>query len=188
MSLTPFEISICGIEELPPFETRGVTHLLSVLDPDFPEPTSLGLLTPAHRLSLRFHDAIDPKPGEVLVERDHVRQVLDFGRDLPTEPGGHLLVHCHAGISRSTAFTILMLAQALPDQSAAAIVADIARIRPRAWPNLRIAELGDELLGREGTLVAAVRARHAEVARREPRFVKLMIELGRRREVEGLSL
>ena len=62
MSLTPFEISICGIEELTPFETRGVTHLLSVLDPEFPEPASLALLNPTHRLQLRFHDAIDVKP------------------------------------------------------------------------------------------------------------------------------
>ncbi|GGF21322.1 protein-tyrosine-phosphatase [Aliidongia dinghuensis] len=187
MSLTPFEISICGIEELPPFETRGVTHLLSVLDPDFPEPECLALLSPTHRLQLRFHDAIDPRPGEILVERDHVRQVLEFGRDLPG-PKGHLLVHCHAGVSRSTAFTILLLAQALPEVAAPDIVAEVVRVRSRAWPNLRIIELGDELLGRNGTLVGAVRARHAEYAKRVPRFVQLMKELGREREVDGLEL
>jgi len=187
MPLTPFEISICGIEELAPFETRGVTHLLSVLDPGFPEPESLGLLNPAHRLQLRFHDAIDQKPGETLVEVEHVRQVLEFGRDLP-EQHGHLLVHCHAGISRSSAFTILLLALALPDVPADEIVAEVVRVRDRAWPNLRIIELGDELLGRKGTLVAAVRARHAEYARRVPRFVQLMKDLGRAREVEGLIL
>jgi predicted protein tyrosine phosphatase len=185
MPLTPFEISICGIEELAPFETRGVTHLLSVLDPEYPEPESLALLSPTHRLQLRFHDAIDAKPGEILVERDHVEQVLAFGRDLPG-PQGHLLVHCHAGISRSTAFTILLLAQALPEVPSDEIVAEVVRVRDRAWPNLRIIELGDELLGRKGTLVAAVRARHAEYAKRVPRFVQLMKDLGRAREVEGL--
>jgi predicted protein tyrosine phosphatase len=185
MPLTPFEISICGIDELAPFETRGVTHLLSVLDPDYPEPVSLALLNPTHRLQLRFHDSIDARPGEILVQFDHVRQVLEFGRDLPVGEG-HLLVHCHAGISRSTAFTVLLLAQALPDVSAAEIVAEIVRVRSRAWPNLRIIELGDELLGRRGRLVAAVRARHAEYARRVPRFVQLMKELGRHREVDGL--
>ena len=185
MPLMPFEISICGIDELEPFETRGVTHLLSVLDPEFPEPESLGLLSPARRLQLRFHDTIDVRPGQILVEEEHVRQVLTFGRDLPTAKG-HLLVHCHAGISRSTAFTILLLAQALPDVSSAKIVAEIVRVRDRAWPNLRIIELGDEILDRKGTLVAAVRARHAEYAKRVPRFVRLMKELGRDREVEGL--
>jgi predicted protein tyrosine phosphatase len=185
MPLLPFEISICGIEELAPFERRGVTHLLSVLDPDYPEPESLSLLSPGHRLQLRFHDAIDTKPGEILVELEHVRQVLEFGKDLPVADG-HLLVHCHAGISRSTAFTILLVAQALPEVSSAEIVAEIVRVRDRAWPNLRIIELGDELLGRKGTLVAAVRARHAEYAKRMPRFVQLMKGLGRHREVEGL--
>ncbi|HLZ65193.1 MAG TPA: protein-tyrosine-phosphatase [Aliidongia sp.] len=185
MSLTPFEISICGIEELPPFERRGVTHLLSVLDPEYPEPASLELLNPTRRLLLRFHDSIDARPGEILVQRDHVRQVLDFGRDLPAA-GGHLLVHCHAGISRSTAFSILLLAQALPHVAAEDIVAEIVRVRDRAWPNLRIIELGDALLERKGELVTAVRARHAEYARRVPRFVQLMKDLGRAREVEGL--
>jgi len=185
MPLMPFEISICGIEELEPFATQGVTHLLSVLDPEYPEPESLGLLSPTHRLQLRFHDTIDIRPGQTMVEIEQVRQVLAFGRDLPAEDG-HLLVHCHAGISRSTAFTILLLAQALPDVPSDEIVAEIVRIRPRTWPNLRIIELGDEILGRNGTLIAAVRARHAEYARRVPRFVQLMKELGRDREVEGL--
>ncbi|MDB5361994.1 MAG: protein-tyrosine-phosphatase [Rhodospirillales bacterium] len=185
MPLMPFEISICGIEELEPFETRGVTHLLSVLDPETPEPESLGLLSPTHRLQLRFHDVIDIRPGQILVEIEQIRQVLAFGRDLPMADG-HLLVHCHAGISRSTAFTILLLAQALPDVPSTEVVAEIVRIRARSWPNLRIIELGDEILGRNGSLVAAVRARHAEYARREPRFVRLMKELGRDREVEGL--
>jgi predicted protein tyrosine phosphatase len=185
MPLMPFEISICGIEELGPFEQRGVTHLVSVLDPDYPEPESLALLSPTHRLQLRFHDVIDIKPGEILVELEHIRQVLEFGKNLPLTDG-HLLVHCHAGISRSTAFTILLVAQALPEVSSADIVAEIVRVRDRAWPNLRIIELGDELLGRKGTLVAAVRARHAEYAKRVPRFVQLMKDLGRHREVEGL--
>jgi predicted protein tyrosine phosphatase len=185
MPLMPFEISICGIEELEPFETRGVTHLLSVLDPEYPEPESLGLLSPTHRLQLRFHDVIDRQPGQILVEAEQISQVLAFGRDLPVADG-HLLVHCHAGISRSTAFAILLLAQALPEVSSEEIVAEIVRIRARTWPNLRIIELGDEILGRKGTLVAAVRARHAEYAKRVPRFVQLMKELGRDREVEGL--
>jgi len=185
MPLMPFEISICGIEELAPFSTRGVTHLLSVLDPDHPEPESLALLAPARRLQLRFHDVIDTMPGQVMVEIEQVRQVLEFGRDLPVEHG-HLLVHCHAGISRSTAFTILLLAQALPDVPADEIVAEVVRIRSKTWPNLRIIEIGDALLGRKGTLVAAVRARHAAYARQVPRFVQLMKDLGRAREVEGL--
>jgi len=186
MPLMPFEVSICGIEELETFETRGVTHLVSVLDPDYPEPESLARLSPTHRLQLRFHDTIDVRPGQILVEIEQIQQVLAFGRDLPPADG-HLLVHCHAGISRSTAFTILLLAQALPETASEDIVAEIVRIRPRTWPNLRIIELGDAILGRNGSLIAAVRARHAEYAQRVPRFVQLMKELGRDREVEGLT-
>jgi predicted protein tyrosine phosphatase len=67
----------------------------------------------------------------------------------------YFLVHCHAGISRSTASMALVLAQALPDVPADRIFEEVLRIRPQAWPNLRIFEIGDAMLGRRGELVAA---------------------------------
>ena len=85
-----------------------------------------------------------------------VEKVLAFGRDLMAEPApaAHLPVHCHAGISRSTASMMLILAQARPDLAAKEIVAHVVRIRPRAWPNLRMLEMGDALLRRNGQMVA----------------------------------
>jgi predicted protein tyrosine phosphatase len=50
----------------------------------------------------------------------------------------------------------LILAQALPEVSAKRIFGEVLRIRPQAWPNLRILELGDAMLGRQGELVVAV--------------------------------
>jgi hypothetical protein len=47
------------------------------------------------------------------------------------------------------------LATALPDVSANRIFGEALRIRPQVWPNLRILELGDAMLGRQGELVAA---------------------------------
>ena len=93
----------------------------------------------------------------VLPQQEHVEQLLAFGRDLLAEPrpSAHLLVHCHAGVSRSTASMSLILAQALPDRPAAAILGEVLRIRPQTWPNLRILEFGDRLLSRNGELARA---------------------------------
>ena len=49
----------------------------------------------------------------------------------------------------------LILAQACPDVPGAVIFEQVLSIRPRAWPNLRIVELGDALLGRNGALITA---------------------------------
>jgi hypothetical protein len=54
---------------------------------------------------------------------------------------------------------------------------------PRAWPNLRILELGDALLERRGEVVGAARAHYRRVLDREPWLIEQMIDGGRGREV-----
>ena len=86
--------------------------------------------------------------------REHVRQLLAFGRGLTAEADAHLLVHCHAGVSRSSASMALLLAQAMPECPGPDLFREILRIRPEIWPNLRIIELGDHALGRDGALIS----------------------------------
>jgi predicted protein tyrosine phosphatase len=73
--------------------------------------------------------------GTVVPQPEHVADILSFGRQLSAHT--HLLVHCHAGVSRSTAAMTLILAQAVPDVPADRIFGEVLRIRPQAWPNLR---------------------------------------------------
>jgi predicted protein tyrosine phosphatase len=150
----PFSITICGLEELPGHCEVGVSHVLSILDPEWPVPEAFGSFGEHAKLELRFHDVIDERGGETIAPQPgHVSELLAFGRSLQT--GEHLLVHCHAGVSRSTAAMALILAQACPAATGAAIFAKVLQLRPRAWPNLRIIEFGDALLGRDGALIAA---------------------------------
>ena len=181
--LMPFQVTICGIGELGLHCEAGVTHVLSLLDPGSPEPEAFGTFDPHRRLELRFHDVIDADPGCVPPERPDVEQLLSFGRDLGSAKGGHLLVHCHAGVSRSTAAATLILAQARPDRPAEEALQTVVRRRPRAWPNLRILELGDALLGRRGEIIVAARAHYRRVLEREPWMIEQMIDGGRGREV-----
>jgi predicted protein tyrosine phosphatase len=176
-------VTICGIPELDAHCAAGVTDVLSILDPEWPDPPAFAEFAPHRRLSLRFHDIIEPTRNRLAPSRDDVARLLEFGRGLDRPAESHLLVHCHAGVSRSTASAALILAQADPEQPADAVLEAVARLRPRAWPNLRILEFGDELLGRNGEIVGAAAAIYRRVLDRDPAFEEAMIDGGRGREV-----
>jgi predicted protein tyrosine phosphatase len=181
--LVLFEITVCGIDELPSHSDRGVTHVLTLLDPGWPSPDALANLGARQYLDLRFHDIIDPHPALVAPEKEHVERLLAFGRGLTNISSGHLLVHCHMGISRSSAATFLLLAQARPDRAGTELLAEIARIRPHAWPNLRMVELGDAMMTRDGELIAATVQRYRDLLRQRPKLRGAMARLGRAREL-----
>ncbi len=187
--MKPFAFSaltVCGLDELDRHSERGVTHVLSILDPEWPEPEAFEDFEPHARVTFRFHDAIEPERGVVLPQKPDVDAILGFGRDA----GGvtHLLIHCHAGISRSTAAMLMILAQAHPHELEDAIVNRLLEIRPQAWPNSRMIGFADELLGRAGRLSAAVARIYARRLKIEPDLAETMRRLNRAREVEyGLA-
>ena len=188
LRFVPFDITVCGIDELGGHCARGVTHVLSILDPEFPVPEAFGAYGEHDRLELRFHDVIDERPGQIAPGPADIERLLLFGQRLIAQAdaaanGEHLLVHCHAGVSRSTAAMTLILAQARPDRPAAEAMAAVVDIRPQAWPNLRMIEMGDRLLGRDGEIVEAVRARYRRALAEKPHLGPVMIGAGRGREV-----
>jgi predicted protein tyrosine phosphatase len=176
--------TICGIDELPSHGQAGVTHVLSIVDPEVETLEHLDAYPEHERLTLRFHDVIVPMPGMTLPQREHVARLLAFGRDLDAAGGGHLLVHCHAGVSRSTAAMASLLLQAHPDTDEDALFAHIESIRPQAWPNSRMIAFADELLDRGGRLDRALRRFHGRRLRAQPGLADLMQELGRSDELE----
>jgi predicted protein tyrosine phosphatase len=183
---TPFMITVCGLEELAGHADRQVSHVLSILDPDQPEPEAFGAYGEHARLELKFHDIIEETPGFRAPQPEDVAKMLEFGRDILRDPENlrHLLVHCHMGISRSTAAMALLLAQALPDAPASEVMAHIVRIREKAWPNLRILIFGEEQLGRKGELSSAAGAVYRLQLERQPEIKTFFAESGRGREIE----
>ncbi len=183
----PFRITVCGLDELAVHSKARVSHVLSILDPEWPVPKVFGHFGAHRKLERRFHDVIDESPGSVAPRAGDVQQVLAFGAALGREPAtdAHLLVHCHAGVSRSSASTALLIAQAMPDRPGDAIFADILRIRPQIWPNLRIVEMGDRALGRNGDLIAAAHRIYNLQLGKRPELAGEFRSGGRGREVEA---
>jgi predicted protein tyrosine phosphatase len=186
-SNTAPRLTICGLNELCTFRDAAVTHVLSILDPGYPEPQDFAAYGEHKRLTLRFDDVIDEAPGMVLPERVHIVELLRFGEGLARaggDPLGHLLVHCHAGISRSTASMTILLAEARPETEEDELFAAIREIRPQAWPNSRMIAMADELLGRSGRLFAALRRHYGEQMRRRPDLAEMIGRVGREKEVQ----
>ncbi|MFT4098981.1 MAG: protein-tyrosine-phosphatase [Rhodoblastus sp.] len=178
-------LTVCGIAELPEHDMRGVTDVLSILDPDTPEPDAFGAW-PAHRRQLlRFHDEIEARPGVALPTSNDVAAILDYGRAIAAHPGEkHVLVHCHMGMSRSTAAMAMLIALEEPGLSGDDVFARVHDIRKRAWPNSLMVRMADEALGRNGDLLAAMRRLYGRQLVAFPTFGQSLRAIGRGAEVD----
>ena len=181
-------LTICGLQELDEHSARSVTHVLSILDPGWPEPEAFFTYDPHRRTTLHFHDEIEPAPGIELPRREHMEQILAFGRslqrDLAERSDAHLLVHCHAGISRSTAAMTALLAQADSSLDEDTIFERVLAVRPKAWPNSLMIGFADELLSRGGRLTRAMGQLYGKRLAARPELVEIMHKLNRAREIE----
>ena len=139
------------------------THLLGILDPLTPDPLAYRH-DPAHRLALvlRFRDvdAADPEgPGG-----HHVAAIIDFADRAVTasrKQEVRLLIHCHAGISRSTASAYIALVRDRGIDRAPEAFAELLRVTAQPWPNRSLVELADRQLAAEGRLLAPLDAYRA---------------------------
>jgi len=179
MTSLPFDQIICGIPELAAHAQAPVTHVLSILDPAEPDPAAFTDFPPHERLTLRFDDVIAPLPDCVPPAPEHIEQLLAFGREIGAAGLPSLLIHCHAGVSRSTASAAALLLQAFPETDPDAIFDHIGRIRPQAWPNSRMVALADETLGRRGAASTALQRFHGRRLAREPALAAVLRAGGR---------
>jgi predicted protein tyrosine phosphatase len=134
-------------------EAHAPALVISLLDPDSPFP-DLGESFQQRHLRNPVHDICLPQPGLVVPAATHVRTLLRF---LTTwDRGQPLLIHCQAGISRSTATAYIAACFAHPDQDEYQLALALRRTAPLARPNSTIVALADDEMGREGRMIAAI--------------------------------
>jgi predicted protein tyrosine phosphatase len=113
-------------------------------------------IAPERHLKLDFADITEPREGEVMPGEEHVRDMLGyFSAWDRTKP---LVVHCYAGVSRSTAGAFIAACQLRPDRAEVEWARELRALSPTATPNARLVALADEMLGRRGRMVAAIQA------------------------------
>ncbi|QLL62672.1 protein-tyrosine phosphatase family protein [Sinorhizobium mexicanum] len=136
------------------------SHVLSLLDPELPQADVPAIANVAHRV-VRMRD--QENAGATQHFPDLVQDVFEAMRPVADDRSSRILVHCHAGVSRSTAFAYGLIAYQLGKGREEEAFAALLTITRKPWPNRRIIEILDGSLGREGRLLApldAMRARH----------------------------
>jgi predicted protein tyrosine phosphatase len=107
-----------------------------------------------NHLLLGMDDITEPLEGYVEPADEHVSRLLAFVRRWDrVRP---LVVHCYAGISRSTAGAFVTACALNPARDEFMIARNLRRASPTATPNIRIVTLADRALGRAGRMVEAV--------------------------------
>jgi len=149
-------IHVCSLARLySTVEATGARHVVTLLGAgDYIERPS-GVPAGNH-LFLRMHDISEPLDGHIAPDAEHVEDLLDFVRGW--DRAAPLVVHCFAGISRSTAAAFVSVCALEPARDEQAIAWAIRRASPTATPNIRIVKFADAMLRRNGRMVTAVEA------------------------------
>ena len=159
--------------DLPSFRP---THLIGILDPTMPEPSAYAH-EPESRAALvmRFRDSESGMADGP--QEDHVVAILALIERALAAPSGRLFIHCHGGVSRSTATAYAALIRqngaARPEES----FAELLRLTNKPWPNRTIVGHADALLGVGGRMLAILDA----YRRAHPQRLDAYLRLHRRR-------
>jgi predicted protein tyrosine phosphatase len=131
----------------------GVSHIVTLINGETLVTTPPSVLPDRH-LKLAMNDICEPENGLVLPCDEHVAELVRFARDWDRR--APLLIHCWAGISRSTAAAYISLCALNPDRSEFDLARTLRHASPTAYPNRLLVRLADATLGRSGRMIAAV--------------------------------
>lgn len=147
-------IHVCSLDRLhTTVRETGARDVLTVIKNIGQVETPMGV-APMRHLKLDFSDIWHPTAGEVMANTEHVAHILSFIRDWNRQTP--LVVHCYAGVSRSTASAYIAACALRPEKSEIYWAEQIRISSPTATPNIHIVRLGDTLLGRDGRMVRAI--------------------------------
>jgi predicted protein tyrosine phosphatase len=147
-------IHVCSLASLPDtVKATGASHILTVMAKvdQVQRPQSV---LEANHLKVQVDDITEHMDGFVAPNNTHIEQVLNFVRGW--DRNAPLVIHCYAGISRSTASAFAAACMLNPHRDEMSIARQIRAASPIASPNRLIVSLADRALGREGRMLRAL--------------------------------
>jgi predicted protein tyrosine phosphatase len=146
-------LKVCSLARLQrTVQEEDASHVLTLINAGTPVTRPASVPEDKH-LFISMSDIIEPLDGHILPAEAHVRSLLSFVRGWDRERP--MVVHCYAGVSRSTAAALITAAALNPGRPEAEIASAIRARSPTATPNLRLIGVADMLLGRNGRLFDA---------------------------------
>jgi predicted protein tyrosine phosphatase len=152
------KIIVCSLARAPAIiASERPSHVVSLLSPQDIHLAAFDHAAERH-LRLEMNDLREPgfNPGETPPHEEHVARLLDFARSWTSD--APILVHCWAGVSRSTAAAFTLACARNPHADEADIAQAMRAASATAWPNPLLIGLADAALGRNGRMLAAIEA------------------------------
>ena len=147
-------IHVCPLSALGDIQQqRRPLHLVSLLSPG--HDLDVELAADIKVLTLRFHDIAVATPDLIAPDRMAIERLIGFSRDW--RPDTPMLIHCFAGISRSSAAAFIMACEKKPGHEYN-IARELRQRAPFATPNRLMVAIADDVLGRGGRMVDAIAA------------------------------
>jgi len=147
-------IHICSLARLhATVHDTGARHIVTLLKHTDRVERPHHILEQNH-LVLGMDDISMPIEGYVIPCEEHVNKLICFVR--AWDRAKPLVMHCFAGISRSTAGAYVAACALNTGRSELTIAQELRRASPTATPNARIIWLADRMLARDGRMVAAI--------------------------------
>jgi len=147
-------IHVCSLAALPEtVKATGASHIMSVMAKVDQVQRPASVLEINH-LRVQVDDITEHKDGFVAPCETHIEQILNFVRSW--DRSAPMVVHCFAGISRSTASAFAAACMLNPHRDEIAIARQIRTASPIAQPNRLIVSLADRALGRDGRMLRAL--------------------------------
>ena len=147
-------IHVCSLAALPEtVKLTGASHVLTVMAnvDQVQRPVSE---LPANHLKVSMDDITEEIEGYVAPSQHHIARVLDFVRSW--DRNAPMVIHCYAGVSRSTASAFAAACMLNPHRDEMEIARKIRAASPIASPNRLIVSLADKALGRDGRMIRAL--------------------------------
>ena len=147
-------IHVCSLARLhDTVDETGARHVITLLR-NTDQVVRPSAIAQENHLVLSMDDIVEPIEGYEAPGHDHVAQLIGFVEQW--DRAAPMVVHCYAGISRSTAGAFVAACALNPRRDEMQIAWAIRRASPTAMPNARIVSLADRLLDRNGRMVRAI--------------------------------
>ena len=147
-------IHVCPLSAVPSLvESAKASHLVTLLQEEILVERPRTILPDRH-LRLQVHDIAEPMFDYIAPAEQHMSELIAFAHEWGGR--GPMVVHCWAGISRSTAAAFTALCAINPDLAEDHIAQALRQASPTAYPNRLMIRLADAALARQGRMVRAV--------------------------------
>lgn len=134
-------------------KAHKASHIVTLINADTLVERPAGVAEEDH-LFLGFNDIVAPLDGMTPPSETHVEALLGFARNW--DQSAPMVVHCFAGISRSTAAAYISALALNPLLDEHALAQELRRRAPTATPNLLLIRFADAILNRNGRMVKAI--------------------------------